>query len=78
MTDARESSPSQGAAAQDTAPLEGIEQDLSRVDKALAALDAGDLDAAEALAAELDSPGAGTPDDDQRGDDQQEPAGSAG
>lgn len=31
-----------------------IEQDLDRVDTALAALDAGELDEAEALAAELD------------------------
>lgn len=37
-----------------------IEQDLDRVDAALAALDAGELDEAEALAAELADSRAGT------------------
>ena len=36
--------------------LEDIEQDLDTVDEALAALDSGDLEEAEALAAELDAP----------------------
>ena len=39
-----------------------IEQDLDRVDAALAALDAGELDEAEALAAELADSRAGTED----------------
>lgn len=39
-----------------------IEQDLDRVDAALAALDAGELDEAEALAAELGDSRAGTDD----------------
>ncbi len=77
MTDVGEPQPSEDAAAHDAASLEAIEQDLDNVDEALAALDSGDLDAAEALAAELDSPGTGTPDDDQRGGDEQAPAGPA-
>ena len=77
MTDASELLPSEAAATQEAASLEDIEQDLNSVDKALAALDSGDLDAAEALAAELDSPAAPTPDDDDRGGDEQEPAGPA-
>lgn len=43
-----------------------IEQDLDRVDAALAALDAGELDEAEALAAELADSRAGTGDSPQR------------
>lgn len=39
-----------------------IEQDLDRVDAALAALDAGELDEAEALTAELADSRAGTDD----------------
>ena len=39
-----------------------IEQDLDRVDTALAALDAGELDEAEALAAELADSRPGTDD----------------
>ena len=77
MTDASESLPSEAAATREAASLEDIEQDLNSVDEALAALDSGDLDAAEALAAELDSPAAPTPDDDHRGGDEQEPAGPA-
>ena len=77
VTEASESLSSEVAATQEAASLEDIEQDLDSVDKALAALDSGDLDAAEALAAELDSPAAPTPDDDHRGGDEQEPAGPA-
>ena len=78
MTDASESLPSEDSATREAASLDGIEQDLNNVDEALAALDSGDLDAAEALAAELDSPGAPTPGDEQRSGDGQEPAGPAG
>ena len=74
MTDVGDPQPCEDAAAHDAASLEAIEQDLDNVDKALAALDSGDLDAAEALTAELDSPGPAAPDDDQRSDDQPEPA----
>ncbi|MYB03716.1 MAG: hypothetical protein F4011_02200 [Acidimicrobiaceae bacterium] len=74
MTDAGEPLPSEHAATQDEASLQGIEQDLDNVDEALAALDSGDLDAAEALAAGLDSPRAPAPDDEQRHGDEQEPA----
>ena len=42
------------------AQLEGIERDMDTVDAALAALDADDVEGAEALAAELDEP-AGDP-----------------
>lgn len=53
-----------------------IEQDLDRVDAALAALDAGELDEAEALAAELADSRAGTDDAPQRAgtDDSPHPA----
>ena len=74
MTDAGEPLPSGDTASQDEASLHGIEQDLDHVDEALAALDSGDLDAAEALAAGLDSPGAPAPDDERRNGDEQEPA----
>ena len=74
MTDVGDPQPCEDAAALDAASLEAIEQDLDNVDKVLAALDSGDLDAAEALAAELHSPGTPAPDDDQRSADQQEPA----
>lgn len=77
VTDAGEPPPSEDAATQEAASLDAIEQDLNDVDEALAALDSGDLDAAEALAAELGSPGEARPDDDQRGGDEQEPAGPA-
>ena len=77
MTDASEPIPSEDAATPEAASLEAIEQDLNNVDEALAALDSGDLDGAEALAAQLDSPGTPTPDDDQRSGDEQEPAGPA-
>lgn len=43
-----------------------IEQDLDRVDAALAALDAGELDEAEALAAELADSRTGTGESPQR------------
>ena len=74
VTDAGEPLPSGDTAAQDEASLHGIEQDLDHVDEALAALDSGDLDAAEALAAGLASPGAPAPDDERRNGDEQEPA----
>ena len=53
-----------------------IEQDLDRVDAALAALDAGELDEAEALAAELADSRAETDDAPQRAgtDDSPHPA----
>jgi len=78
VTGVGEPLPSEDAATREEASLEAIEQDLDNVDEALAALDSGDLDAAEALAAELDSPGTGAPDDDQRGGGEQAPAGPAG
>ena len=62
----------------EAASLEAIEQDLGNVDEALAALDAGDFDAAEALAAQLDSADTPTPDGDLRSDDEQERAVPAG
>lgn len=77
VTDASEPFPSEEAAKPVAASLGAIEQDLDNVDEALAALDAGDLDAAEALAARLDSEGTPTADGDQRGDDEQEPAAPA-
>ena len=40
---------------------ESVEKDLDTVDAALAALDSGDLEGAESLAAELESPGASGP-----------------
>ncbi len=72
MVDARESLEAEDATPQGTPPLEDIEQDLDTVDRALDALDSGDLEAAEALAAELDSPGAGAPDDGEPGDDDEQ------
>lgn len=74
MTDAGEPLPPGDTASQDEASLHGIEQDLDNVDEALAALDAGDLDAAEALAAVLDSPGVRAPDEERLNGDEQEPA----
>ena len=65
MADACESFAEDGAASLEATPLEDIEQDLDTVDEALAALDTGDLETAEALAAAL-----GSPSDDQAGDDQ--------
>ena len=59
--------PLQEAAAPDGASqLQGIEQDLDTVDAALAALDSEDLEAAEALAAELEEPRTGVPGHEQR------------
>lgn len=72
MTDAGEPFPSDEAATPETESLEAIEQDLDNVDEALAALDAGDLDAAEALAAQLDSAGTPAPDGGRRAGDEQE------
>lgn len=77
MTDSREPFPSEEAATAEATSLEAIEQDLDAVDEALAALDAGDLDAAEALAAQLDSAGTPTPDGDLRTGDEQERAAPA-
>ena len=62
---------SQGPPADSTAPerasqLEDIEQDLDTVDAALDALDSGDLEEAESLAAQLEGSLAGTPDQDHR------------
>ena len=77
VTDSREPFPSEEAATAEATSLEAIEQDLDAVDEALAALDAGDLDAAEALAAQLDSAGTPTPDGDLRTGDEQERAAPA-
>ena len=74
VTDAGEPFASEDAAGPEALPLDAIEQDLDNADKALAALDAGDLNAAEALAARLDSAGAPTSDGDLRGGDEQEQA----
>ena len=71
MADACESFGEDGAASLEATPLEDIEQDLDTVDEALAALDTGDLETAEALAAALGSPSDGPAGgDDQAGDDQ--------
>ena len=59
MAGAGESLSEEGGAPHGASPIEDIEQDLDTVDEALAALDSGDLEAAEALAAELDAPGPG-------------------
>ena len=56
MADTGEWSPNEDAAPTGGSGLEDIEQDLDTVDKALAALDSGDLEEAEALAAELEAP----------------------
>ena len=87
MAEAGESPSSEGAAilgaaigdaaAREAAPLADVEQDLNNVEAALAALDSGDLDVAEALAAELDAPNAPAPDDEQGNGEEQEPAGPA-
>lgn len=77
MTDASEPSHSEDTATPEAASLEAIEQDLDTVDEALAALDAGDLDAAEALAAQLDSVGTPTSGRDLRAIDEREPAAPA-
>ena len=78
VTDASGPFPSEDAATPEAASLEAIEQDLDNVDEALAALDADDLDAAEALAAQLDSAGTPTPADDLRAGSEQEGATPAG
>ena len=68
MADLSEPPTSDDAAPDVAASLEDIEKDLNTADKALAALDSGDLEEAEALAAVLDSPSAEPPDgDEQRG-----------
>ena len=56
MTDTGECAPDEDAAPTGVSGLEDLEQDLDTVDKALAALDSGDLEEAEALAAGLDAP----------------------
>ena len=66
MAGAGESHSENGEAPHGASQIQDIEQDLDTVDEALAALDSGDLAAAEALAAELDTSGG----DDQGGDDQ--------
>ncbi len=50
--------PPDSEAARRAAQLEGIERDLDTVDSALSALDTDNLEAAEALAAELEESGA--------------------
>ena len=57
----------EGETAGRAAPLDGIEQDLDTVDAALSALDADDLEGAEALATELEAPRAGPPDGREQG-----------
>ena len=71
MTDASEPLPSEEAATPEASSLEAIEQDLDAVDEALAALDAGDLDAAETLAAQLDPAGTPAPGGDRLAGDEQ-------
>ena len=71
VTDTSGPFPSEEAATPEASSLEAIEQDLDAVDEALAALDAGDLDAAETLAAQLDTAGTPTPDGDLRAGDEQ-------
>ena len=54
MADTSHGLPQRGPAPQHTSQLEDIEQDLDTVDETLAALDSGDLESAESLAAELE------------------------
>lgn len=53
MADTSHRSPSESAEPEQARRLEDIEQDLDRVDAALDALDSGDLEEAESLAADL-------------------------
>ena len=69
MAGAGESHSENGEAPHGTSQIQDIEQDLDTVDEALAALDSGDLAAAEALAAEFGTPGAGSSGGDDRGGD---------
>ena len=73
MAGAGESLSEEGGAPHSASQIEDIEQDLDTVDEALAALDSGDLEAAEALAAELDEPGAGPSGGDEQSGDEQSP-----
>ncbi len=74
MAGAGESLSEEGGAPLSASQIEDIEQDLDTVDEALAALDSGDLEAAEALAAELDEPGAVPPGSGEQGGDEQDSA----
>ena len=67
MAGAGESLSENGGAPHSASQIQDIEQDLDTVDEALAALDSGDLEAAEALAAELDAPCAGPSGGDEQG-----------
>ena len=67
MTDAGEPLLGGDPAGDGASPLDDIEKDLNTADKALAALDSGDLEAAEALAAALGSPGAEPPEGSEQG-----------
>ena len=70
MAGAGESLSENAGAPHGASQIQDIEQDLDTVDEALAALDSGDLEAAEALAAELAAPGGDDPGgDDPGGDD---------
>ena len=66
MADTSQEIPPEGTEPQRASRLEDIEQDLDTVDAALVALDSGDLEGAESLAAELEGPHAGTQDRDHR------------
>jgi len=74
VADASEPLPGEDSAPDGASPLEDIEQDLNTVDEALAALDSGDLEEAESLAAQLASPGVGLSEGDEPGGDDQRPA----
>ena len=60
MADTSDHLPHEGEAVDRATSLEVIEQDLDTVDAALSALDSDDLERAEALAAELEGPRAGS------------------
>lgn len=77
MAGAGESHSENGEAPHGASQIQDIEQDLDTVDEALAALDSGDLAAAEALAAELDMPGAGPSGGDDQGGDEPGPESGA-
>ena len=53
MSDSRGGPTLEAAESRQASPIEGIEEDLDTVDAALAALDSGDLEGAETLAAKL-------------------------
>ena len=77
MFDAGESLQAEDVTPQGAPPLDDIEHDLNTVDKALDALDSGDLETAEALAAELHSSDAGAPNDEPGDDDEEAGRGPA-